>query len=551
MNGIGITSKNWVEALERATLCTNLGLLTLLPFEGILSCQAVFRRTRAWCPACYEDWRSAGEDIYEPLLWAIVPVTVCPQHRRPLEEACPHCHGRLMPLAVSSRPGYCSRCQAWLGNDKADSAHEHPARLPAEIDVPLWQANAIGGLLAHAPRLKGSSLRNAFVANFRACVDAVAEGNRLAFARATRVAQCTVNYQMAGKSLPRISTLLRICRHLNIPMTVLLESDSAHLAADLAQAKDAVRKYRQLPLSRTPAQVRLVLENALREQPAPSLSELACRLGYKGVERLYQVDRNLSKQISANYRKSGRSHWWRKPGAVRICALSDIQKLLEQSLAQERPVSAHHIAASLGYAGDGYLQLKFPDICRAIGRKIAAHDEPRITIMESALEDALRENQVPTLSDLCRRLGYSNSVVLRYHFPDLCDEILARRRELRNQQIAQLRKTLQAVSLEEPAPSFLRVCKRIGLSHAALAETCPEECAAIRARYLRSRSEATRRKKQQLGEEVCQIVQRLQNDGKCPSVVRVATLLSKTALTDWRILNAAVQAARREPGSAK
>ena len=84
-----------------------------------------------------------------------------------------------------------------------------------------------------------------------------------------------------------------------------------------------------------------------------------------------------------------------------------------------------------------------------------------------------------------------------------------------------------------------------------LAETCPEECAAIRAKYLRSRSEAMRRKKEQLGEEVCQIVRRLQSEGKCPSVVRVATLLPKMALTDWRILNATVQAARREPGPTK
>jgi hypothetical protein len=81
-------------------------------------------------------------------------------------------------------------------------------------------------------------------------------------------------------------------------LTALLESDSAHLAADLAQAKDAIRKHRQRPLSRTPEQVHLVLENALREQPVPSLSELARLLGYKGVERLYQVDRNLSKQLS-------------------------------------------------------------------------------------------------------------------------------------------------------------------------------------------------------------------------------------------------------------
>jgi len=551
MNGLGITSKKWVEALERATLRTDLRFLTLLPFEGVLSCVAAFRCTRAWCPACYDDWRSAGDVIYEPLLWAIEPVTVCPRHRQHLEKACQHCHGRLMPLAVFSRPGYCSRCQAWLGNNKAGSALEHHTRLPQESDVALWHAKAIGGLLATAPRLNGPSLRTVFMANFRACVDAVAEGNRLAFARTCGVSPCFVHSQMFGKSLPRIDILLRICYHLKIPLTALLEGVSIAVAVDLLHAKDAIRKHRQLPLSRTPEQVRFVLEKALREQPAPSLSEIVRRLGYKGAERLYQVDRNLTKQIVANYRKSGRSHGWRKPGAVRICALSDIQKLLEQSLAQERPVSAHHIAARLGYANDGYLQQKFPDICRAIRRKIAAHDEPRTTIMENALKDALREDQVPTLSDLCRRLGYSDSLVLRYHFPDLCNEILVRRRDLHDRQIAALRKTLQALLLEEPAPSFRSVCKRIGHSNAALAETCPEEGAAIRSRYLRSRSEASRRRKEQLGKEVRQIVQRLQAEGRCPSVDRVTALLPNTALKDWRAISASVKAARQELGSAQ
>lgn len=551
MNGLGITSKKWVDALERATLQTNLRLLTLLPFEGVLSSVGAFRPARAWCPACYEDWRSAGGVVYEPLLWAVEPVTVCPRHRRCLEEACRHCHGRLMPLAVHSRPGYCSRCQAWLGDNKADSALERADRLSEANDVALWHAKAIGELLGNASRLTCSSLRASFMANFRACVDAVTEGNQLAFARVSRVSPCAVNYHMAGKSLPRVGTLLRICYHLNIPLTALLESDSIHYTADLARAKDAVQRRRLLPLSRTPEQVRLALEQALREQPAPSLSEIAGRLRYKGAERLYQVDRNLAKQIVANYRKSGRSHWWRKPGAVRICALSDMQKLLEQSLARERPVSVHHIAASLGYANDGYLRQKFPDLCRAIRRKIVAHDEPRITVMESALKDALRQEQVPTLADLCRRLGYSNSLVLRYHFPDLCEEILARRRDLRNQRIAKLRKTLQAVLLEEPAPSFVTVCKRAGLSYAALAEMCPEECAAIRSRYLRNRSEASRRRKKQLREEVRHIVQRLQVEGECPSDGRVASLLPNTALRDWRVLSAAVKAARQELGSAQ
>jgi AraC-like DNA-binding protein len=387
------------------------------------------------------------------------------------------------------------------------------------------------------------------MANFRACVNAAAEGNRLAFARTCGVSPCFVHSQMFGESLPRIDTLLRICWHLNIPLTALLETDSVHPVAALAQAKDSVQRNRQLPLSRAPEQVRFVLEKALREQPAPSLSEIARQLGYKGADRLYQVDQRLAKQIVANYRKSGRSHWWRKHGAVRICSLTDIQQLLEQSLAQERPVSAHHIAANLGYANDGYLQQKFPDLCRAIRRKIAAHDEPRITVMESTLRGALREEQVPTLTDLCRRLGYSSSLVLRYHFPGLCEEILARRRDLRNQRIAKLREAIQAVLLEEPAPSFVTVCKRAGFSYAALAEMFPEECAAIRSRYLRNRSAASRRKKQQLREEVRHVVQRLQVEGKYPSVERVTALLPDTALKDWRALSAAVKVARQELGS--
>jgi DNA-binding phage protein len=356
--------------------------------------------------------------------------------------------------------------------------------------VALWHATAIGELLANASRFGGPSLRARFLAGFRACVDVVAEGNQRAFARAAGVSSCAVYSQMSGKGLLQLSTLLRICHRLNIPLTVLLERDSISFAAGLAQAKECIRSQRQLPLSRTPEQVRFALEQALHTQPPPSISEVARRLGFKGTERLYQVDRNLAKQVVANDRKSGASHWWRKPGAVRICSLRDIQKLLEQSLAQERPVSAHHIAASLGYANDGYLQQRFPDLCRAIRQRVAAQDEPRLRIMEEVLKGALRESPVPTLTDLCRQLGYSSSLALRYHFPRLCDEILARRRDLRNQHIAERRKTLQLVLIEEPAPSFSGVCRRVGLSAATLAKTCPDESAAICSRYVQSRSEA-------------------------------------------------------------
>ncbi len=119
------------------------------------------------------------------------------------------------------------------------------------------------------------------------------------------------------------------------------------------------------------------------------------------------MDRNLGKRIAANHRTSGFSHSWRKPGAVRICDKVNIRELLEQSLAQERPVSAHHMAANLGYANDGYLQRTFPDLCRGIGQKIAVQRGERLACMEKTLRNALEDDPVPTLNDLRKRLGWS------------------------------------------------------------------------------------------------------------------------------------------------
>jgi len=133
VNGFGARSRTWVATLERATLQADLRFLTLLPLEGLLSSEALFRHTRAWCPQCYEDWRVAGDVVYEPLLWAIARATVCPLHRHALEEDCPHCHG---PIAVYSRPGYCSRCQQWLGDSNEIRSSEHSTPSSNENDVP-------------------------------------------------------------------------------------------------------------------------------------------------------------------------------------------------------------------------------------------------------------------------------------------------------------------------------------------------------------------------------------------------------------------------------
>jgi hypothetical protein len=336
--------------------------------------------------------------------------------------------------------------------------------------------------------------------------------------------------------------MLRICCQVNVPITAFLVNDPHRAELHWIHARPTVETRAAF---RQPEQVRLVLLRAFDEEPIPSLSEIAQRLGYKGTDRLYQVDSETCKQIAAKYRKSGRSHLWRKPGADRISERVDIQSLLEQSLGQDQTVSAHRIAASLGYANEGYVRQKFPDLCRAIGKKLAAQRTKRLSKIERVLTQALEEHPVPTLQDLRKRVGYSSSSCLQLHFPELCLEILARRRSAQQGKIAKLKSTLEGFLSEVPAVSLTIASQRTGLSRGYLQQLCPQQCAALGGRYRACRHDAHERRKMELFAEVRDVVRKLHKEGRCPSINRVTSLLSPSALKDWKAIAAAVKGARQ------
>jgi AraC-like DNA-binding protein len=199
---------------------------------------------------------------------------------------------------------------------------------------------------------------------------------------------------------------------------------------NIAAAKQAIAfaGNRRVSPSRHAGEIRQALLAALREDVPCSLSEVARRLGYTTTERLYQADRKLCHKIAARYRQSGRSHWWKKPGATRICETDRLKETLEQSLGSIEATSVHRIARSLGYSNEGYIQRKLPEPCRAIGEKIAQAKQARPEKMRRILKSALDEHPAPTLRDLSLRLGYSTSTILRAHEPDLCDQLAARYR---------------------------------------------------------------------------------------------------------------------------
>ena len=524
INGVGDSAKRWVQALESLTLRSDLRYLTLLPFERLFPKPLLFRRVRAWCSACHELMVSRDEPIYEPLLWCMKLVEVCPRHRRPLATTCPHCLRSQRPLTAGSRPGFCSRCGLWLGHTIDPTVPCPPGAVPTEYQ--LWLTEAIGKLLANAHRIQPERLRDRARDALLTYVRVFAEGNRAAVAEVTGR---SIYEWCNGGSAPRIDTLLRTWYQLRLPVECLLDDIYAASCSVVQEEKNmlGIRYTRKVAPSRTREQIRARLEAALDEQPAPSLNEIARRLGYSTAARLYEADRHLCWRITTRYRESGRGNWWRSSGAKAICEQSRMKEVLEDYLGSDRPIPPlNHIASNLGYAANTSLRDRFPELCRALSAKIAEQKRARAAAIEPALEQALQENPPPSLQQITKRLGFSSVSVLKAHAPDLCEKLKTNRRAYWQRCRLELRGKLEAVLMENPPPSLRSVYSRLSVTESIVNASFPELRRAIGLRHLQHQKQQSQARRQDVQAEIREIVQMLHTQGICPSVPRVISLLS-------------------------
>lgn len=480
INGVNESAQNWVAALERFTLRDNLHLLTLLPFASLLATPFLIRQERAWCPRCYESQTAQGQDVYEQLVWCLQSVEVCPLHKTPLETSCPACHRGLRPLCAVSRPGFCSRCHQWLGFPRPSTQETLPT------DYQTWVAQQFGELLEIAPHAQPVGKENIQKILVR-YVGSFSEGNRRAVAESAGCRRSSFYNWYNGVTAARVDLLLRMCHELRIPLTSLVTGTVAEPeAAARGETAMQARRRRGVAPQRTPDQIREILQVAAKEQPAPSINEVAERLGYSTPTRLYVADSDLCKVIVRNFNKSGRNHWWRRRGA-KVVDETAIQKALEESLSLEIPVPVHRSAKSFGFETEDPLTARFPDLCQAIKAKRAAVQLARRSRVASVLKAALSEDPPPPLEQVANRLGYATHHSIRAWEPRLCARLIARRREFAKRTKKALRRRLKAVLKETPPPSLREVHVRLGITEAISYGNFPEIHRAITARYRASR----------------------------------------------------------------
>jgi transcriptional regulator with XRE-family HTH domain/ribosomal protein S27AE len=300
LNGLGQMALEFVRMLERLTLRDDLRYLSLLLWAEVLPAKGLLRRIRAWCPSCYEDWRTNGQSIYELLLWTLEAITMCPRHQQQLSSKCPHCGRQLTLLAWHSRPGYCAKCHQWLGTTSETASLQ--TLNTAELEWQIWVARNIGELLAHNPYLSEPPRKEQVSKALAVCIARTTEGNIAEFARQLGRPKNTVWLWHSGTMLPQLPMLLKICYAMKLSLLEFLLNPGTLEAIDrlTITPQTAQPDSQRLNHSFDASQLQQSLEANLTEEPPPSMQVVAQRLGCK-ERSLRRRFPKLCREISARY----------------------------------------------------------------------------------------------------------------------------------------------------------------------------------------------------------------------------------------------------------
>jgi hypothetical protein len=429
-NSVSASAALHVKVTEQLTGARDLRLLTWLPYAALLTHH--LRHQRAWCPACFADWRAAGQPLYEPLLWTLKAARYCPQHHCPLVLHCPTCQQSSAVIGLWAQAGYCFRCRHWLGA----AAEKAGVTAPAVTEA-VQLAQSLATLIARAGTVTVAPTRALVTQNLRTLIELLG-GNCQAIARVFGFHHTVVGSWRDGHYLPRLETLARICLRLAWPLADFLTRPLPPTleAAALRQiffppplprtvpprAARTNNTNSAAPFSLPPRCAAQALHDLLTQeletaQPRP-LRALAHAAGYRSLNPLYQKFPELVQALVAKRRtavkpqtgRPPRDPQWRAQGhAVLTAALVEIPLPTMPAL-----------AARLGLGNPAELYRLFPAECVALREERTRRAERQQQTRAAQLQAALQEDPPRPLSHVATSLQVSLYVVYARHHELAC-----------------------------------------------------------------------------------------------------------------------------------
>jgi AcrR family transcriptional regulator len=462
--GTGLTAEKWVEVLGILTGRSDLRFLTLLDWRYVLHNRHLFSPTIRWCPACFDAWLSAGNTVYNPLLWKLNPITSCLLHQRKLRASCLHCHQPQNAFTGLSRPGFCSRCGGWLGSDDEGDLLPEERLNEDEWQWQNWIVKNLGQLFQAAPKLD------------------------------------------------RPPPMETVARSVTYYLSQLSDGDLAKLGKALGRRPDKFRRWSEGKRARMQTDLLLKFcfhcEISLAQfltETLPVLSPLPSVTSQKPI---------VQEAIKAR----------RRPKDVNR---EELRQAMESALEHEfPPLSLRAVAKRMKVASRTLLYYE-PELCRQIVARGAAHRDQNNERIRSALKEALRQSPPPTLKDAAKRNSFATSVAWN-HYPDLCAEIVAKHRSHETEVWENVRRELERSLREENLlPTIKALAARFGCSVQSLRVYFSDLCHEIATRRAEQQQACFLSRREQLLSEIREAALKLHAQGIFPSVNRVSEILPR------------------------
>ena len=453
INGMGQLAALTVNTLERLTLRDDLRYMTMLSWGNVLSTHLLLRTNKAWCHICYGEWLNEGEPIYDPLVWAFKSISLCSRHHEPLRQLCPYCKRKLPLLTTFSYPGFCSKCQMWLGAT-VNGGQQDDEKLGTSTEriKQITEAYSIGELLSCTVKLLPLPELKDFVANLTGYLNQVANGNINVFSDLVGIWSGTIRRLVSAETKLSLKMLCQLCSRLNIsPYDLLSNKGNKVISKSHLWVRNSVPSQKIHQIRKKPPQVKEVvpwnqaeseIQAICREDPPPSLEAVARRF-----ERHSGTIKNhfpkQSKLITIRYREYINK---RHPPPEKV------RKALRLALKEQPPPSLQCVLRRLGCRDTGsYYYSHYTELCLAVSQRFKNHRNNPFSQEADGkqLHNTLTEYPPPSFSEVVRRLGHTREFVRR-KFPELSKAIVTRythyQAALRSEMSVRLRHTIRVAA---------------------------------------------------------------------------------------------------------
>jgi AcrR family transcriptional regulator len=536
LNSVGQGAQDWVNVLEQLTGVRGLQYLTMGTWRQIISGVDLLRRRRAWCPLCLEEWRGSNQQVYEPLLWALKEVAVCPTHACLLADRCPNCGGDQHLISAKVKPGHCCRCRCWLGMNTA------AADVPPDIGGRVALAKSIGELLSIASTLAQPPGCDALLHNLKLCIQELADGSMNRFVAATGISyDILIDWDCLPERSVRLVHLCRICTLVGISLRLFVCERLSLDDFDYEWGRKAVaQKTSHIKPRRSMYHLRPALEQAARAPEGRFLRDVANELGYTSLQALRQREPILCDHICP--KRSRRKIAPDTPPLAHPFPSNDtIKNAITAALRAPVSPPLKAITRELGFRHVSALYTRFPELCQALVEKYARDRKVDIDRCRERVAAAADQALPLTVKEVAAQVGLTVSM-LNHRYPDLCEKIVARASERKALELERQRREFQA-ALDEPAlPTTEALSARIGVGLKHFGKIHPDLYAQYRERSDEARRLAHANRRAAFEAEIRSAAIELIDRGLYPSRRRVILAIPNPSMRHSQILSRQVAA---------